>query len=138
MTNSENMEDLKEHDGHPIYEYPQEFIDGLAEANSEFLFKGKVIATELTRKVVKGKETYEPCIGINVEKKLPDSELSEKDRLPKKINGCLVDVTERDFGEDLAGTKPGEGIRPKPPLDRNPLLFGTYGMMVKRGEKNIS
>ncbi|MFP4661492.1 MAG: serine protease, partial [Halanaerobiales bacterium] len=71
------------------------------ENQDEILQKENVIGIGVGYKYVDGKKTEEPCITIFVSQKLMETQLREKDIVPKEISEYKTDVVE--IGEIFAG-----------------------------------
>jgi hypothetical protein len=58
------------------------------------LTRPNVVGVGVGRKTAKGFETNEPCLVVLVSRKLPGSELAERDRIPTLVERCKTDVIE--------------------------------------------
>ena len=58
------------------------------------LRKPHVVGVGVAKKKIGGKETDEPCVVVFVEKKVPNSQLRKKDRVPETVGGVKTDVIE--------------------------------------------
>ena len=70
-------------------------IDAVRERNEEAILDlPNVVGLDVGYKVKDGKPTKELCLIVYVDKKVPENELSEKDRIPREIEGVKTDVVE--------------------------------------------
>jgi len=105
------------------------------------LGKRHVVGVGVGKKVVGGKETGEPSVVVFVDKKVPNSELPRKDRVPETVGGVKTDVIEtgeiRALGASLADPISRTArIRPAPggvSIGHIRTTAGTLGAMVRRG-----
>jgi len=109
------------------------------------LGKRYVVGVGVAKKKVGGKETDEPCVVVFVEKKVPNSQLRKKDRVPETVGGVKTDVIET--GEIRAlGLSTPEAIsrtaRIRPALGGVSIghvrtTAGTLGATVHRGGQRL-
>ena len=62
----------------------------------DLLKKPNVTAVDIDYKTINGKEVNQLAIVIWVRKKKPESQLNKDEILPKKLDGCVVDVVENE------------------------------------------
>jgi len=102
----------------------------------ELLRKKNVIGVGWGFKYVGGKRTDEEAIIVFVKDKVPESELSEKDLIPRTIGGVKTDVREKTF---RAFTTPEEKQKRWRPaqggvsIGHYKITAGTFGTLVRRG-----
>lgn len=56
--------------------------------------RAHVVGVGIGEKYVNGRNIHLPCITVFVEKKIITSDLAPEDRIPEKLDGCVVDVVE--------------------------------------------
>lgn len=67
-----------------------------------------VVGTSLTEKITGGKLTGKPCIRVVVDRKVPESDLEEKDIIPKRLSAKVVkDGKEIEYSMDTDVVKWG-------------------------------
>lgn len=65
-----------------------------ARIESKILAYPNVVGVSPGIRTKRGKPTGEPCLVVLVERKIPRSKLLKHERLPRKLEGVLVDVVE--------------------------------------------
>ncbi len=75
----------------PIYEKLTKVQEKYAQALME---KANVVAVGIGLKQENGQYTETPALVVMVSKKMPMTSLSANDRIPKTIDGVIVDVVE--------------------------------------------
>lgn len=100
--------------------------------------KTNVVSVGIGRKIVGGKDTGREAIVVGVVKKVPLSELSARDVIPKTIMGKVTDVVEvgeiKALGDDEIDRK--ERWRPAPggvSVGHKDITAGTLGAWVRKG-----
>jgi len=93
-----------------------------------------VVATGVGFKIAGTTLTTEPSVIVSVEKKLPISQLSSANLVPKTVDNVKTDVIE--IGKIVAFQDPKLKERPAQPgvsLGHYQITAGTFGCLVKRG-----
>jgi hypothetical protein len=99
----------------------------------QLLSRAHVIATGVGYKVTRGKKTPDLSVICSVVKKLPDIQLSKKDRIPLTIDGIPTDVVET--GTIYALQSHTARYRPAPggvSIGHRDITAGTLGCLVKK------
>ncbi len=94
--------------------------------------KSNVNGVGIGHKIVAGKDTGELCLTVLVKKKLPKSELLNKDLIPKKFDNIVTDV--KEIGEVFAYKARTDRWRPAPggvSIGHYGITAGTLGAFVK-------
>ncbi len=108
----------------------------LKKASPQLFLKPNVVATAIGYKHVQGKRTAGLCIVCSVESKVPVSFLSEKELIPRDIEGIPTDVQQTGAIYSLA--LPTGRFRPAPggvSIGHTGITAGTLGCLVNRGGK---
>ena len=95
--------------------------------------RANVVATGIGYKISQGKKTSTPSIVCSVVKKLPASQLSPQELVPKTVNGIPTDVVET--GRIRAFQPPTDRYRPAPggvSIGHRDITAGTLGCLVKK------
>ncbi|MFQ5908868.1 MAG: hypothetical protein ACE5JE_08620 [Thermoplasmata archaeon] len=111
-----------------------------ARHEGRLLRKRNVVGLAVGKKVVGGEETDELCLVVLVREKLPEAELSPRERIPKRINDVTTDVVEAGELEALGQRlrvvrRPVDRWRPAPggvSLAHGDVSAGTLGCVVRR------
>ncbi|MFQ6013561.1 MAG: hypothetical protein ACE5LS_07960 [Thermoplasmata archaeon] len=109
------------------------------------LRKRNVVGLAIGKKVIGGEETDELCLVVLVRKKLPEAELSSRERIPRHINDVKTDVVETGELEALGQRlrvvrRPRDRWRPAPggvSLAHVKVTAGTLGGVVHRGSERF-
>jgi hypothetical protein len=107
--------------------------DILKENRSRLHRLANVVATGIGYKVSQGQKISTLSIVCSVAKKLPVSELSTQDLVPKTVNGIPTDVVET--GRIRALQSPTDRFRPAPggvSIGHRDITAGTLGCLVKK------
>ena len=106
----------------------------LKKYRAKLLKKKNVHTVGFGYKIKDGQKTLDLSIVCSVEKKVPISELSKKDLIPKKIEGVRTDVIE--VGKITALKARTDRWRPAPggvSIGHEKITAGTLGCLVKKG-----
>ncbi len=110
----------------------------LEQAREELLGRPNVVATGIGFKEVAGSRTEEIGIVCSVERKVPASELSEREIVPRAVAGVPTDVVATGPLRALAVHR--ERHRPSPggvSIGHYEVTAGTLGCVVRRGEERF-
>jgi hypothetical protein len=102
----------------------------------ELMLMNNVVATGVGFKIAGSTLTTEPSVIVSVEKKLPISQLSSADLVPKTVGDVKTDVIET--GKIVAFQNLTQRMRPAQPgvsLGHYQITAGTFGCLVKRGSE---
>lgn len=108
----------------------------LRKVSPRLFLKPNVVATAIGYKHVQGKRTADLCIVCSVESKVAASSLSEKELIPREIDGIPTDVQQTGTIYSLA--LPTDRFRPAPggvSIGHTGITAGTLGCLVKKGGK---
>lgn len=113
-----------------------------ADHETDLFRLANVVGTAVGHKVVGGRETYERCIVIYVERKLPESALSPRDVVPKEVDGVRTDIVETGRFEALILLqRPPDSrtsrVRPAPggvSVGHIRVTAGTLGVLARRAD----
>jgi len=110
----------------------------LDQARDELLARPNVVATGIGFKEVAGERAEEIGIVCSVERKVPASELSESELVPRVVAGVPTDVVAT--GPLRALMVHRERHRPAPggvSIGHHEVTAGTFGCVVRRGEERF-
>lgn len=105
----------------------------LNSSREDFFRRSNVVATGVGYKVTESGLTSEPSLICSVSKKIPKSQLSSRDLIPKTIDGIATDVL--DSGIIRAFSSQTQRVRPAPggsSIAHTAVDMGTFGCLVKR------
>ncbi len=95
--------------------------------------KRNVVGVGIAKKVVRGRETAEPCVVVFVERKIPRAQLRPKDLIPDTIEGMKTDVVETGRIQALQART--DRWRPAPggvSIGHYRITAGTLGVVARR------
>ena len=95
--------------------------------------KRNVVGVGIAKKVVRGRETAEPCVVVFVERKIPRAQLRPKDLIPDTIEGMKTDVVETGRIQALQART--DRWRPAPggvSIGHYRITAGTLAAVVRR------
>jgi hypothetical protein len=105
---------------------------------ARLLRRRNVVGVGLARKVVGGRQTDEPCVVVFVERKLPNGQIHEKDRIPPTIERMRTDVVES--GKIVAQQSRTIRWRPAPggvSIGHFRITAGTLGVVARRSGARV-
>lgn len=108
--------------------------DLLKDTRHQLLDRSNVVATGVGYKISEGKTTTTLCIVCSVTEKIDASKLSERDRVPKLLDGIPTDVIAT--GRIRAFQSRTDRYRPAPggvSIGHRDISAGTLGCLVKKG-----
>src|SRR5213594_231571 len=120
---------------------PAEEARAAKAANEAAIFaRANVVGVGIGNKMIRGRETGEPCIVVFVEAKRPEAQLRHRDVVPKAFGAVRTDVVETgrfharrsEQAMDLERTK---RIRPAPggvSIGHVQITAGTLGLLARR------
>src|SRR5947199_229769 len=120
---------------------PAEEARAAKAANEAAIFaRANVVGVGIGNKMIRGRETDEPCIVVFVEAKRPEAQLRHRDVVPKAFGAVRTDVVETgrfharrsEQAMDLERTK---RIRPAPggvSIGHVQITAGTLGLLARR------
>jgi len=120
---------------------PAEEARAAKAANEAAIFaRANVVGVGIGNKMIRGRETDEPCIVVFVEAKRPEAQLRHRDVVPKAFGAIRTDVVETgrfharrsEQAMDLERTK---RIRPAPggvSIGHVQITAGTLGLLARR------
>src|SRR5213592_4033978 len=120
---------------------PAEEARAAKAANEAAIFaRANVVGVGIGNKMIRGRETDEPCIVVFVEAKRPEAQLRHRDVVPKSFGAIRTDVVETgrfharrsEQAMDLERTK---RIRPAPggvSIGHVQITAGTLGLLARR------
>lgn len=100
---------------------------------TRLLRKRNVVGVGIAKKVVRGRQTNEPCVVVFVERKIPPARLRRKDLIPDRIETMKTDVIET--GRIVALQSRTERWRPAPggvSIGHFQITAGTLGVVARR------
>lgn len=102
--------------------------------------RANVVGLAVGKKVIRGRETDEPCVVVFVEHKFPEDALRRRDIVPKTLDGVRTDVVETGRFEALPVVQATDvdrtnRMRPAPggvSIGHVRITAGTLGVLVHR------